>query len=88
MGDRYVANDPGGAQPDLDGYATLDARLAWPGELAEGVALTFEANGRNLTGSDYADFAGLSIFAFPPETRFYPAAQANWSVGARVRFER
>ncbi len=88
VGDRYVANDPGGAQPDLDGYATLDARLAWTRELAEGLAFTFEANGRNLTGSDYADFAGLSIFAFPPETRFYPAAQANWSVVARFRFER
>lgn len=88
VGDRYVANDPGGAQPDLDGYATLDARVAWVGELAPGVALTLEANGRNLTGSDYADFAGYSIFSFPPETRFYPAAQANWSVGARIRLER
>jgi len=88
VGDRRIANDPSGIQPDLDGYATLDARVAWTRALAAGVALTLEANGRNLTGSDYADFAGYSIFSFPPETRFYPAAQANWSVGARIRFAR
>jgi len=88
VGDRRIANDPSGIQPDLDGYATLDARVAWTRELAKSIALTLEANGRNLTGSDYADFAGYSVFAFPPETRFYPAARANWSVGARVRFQR
>jgi iron complex outermembrane receptor protein len=88
VGDRRVANDPLGAVPDLDGYATLDARVAYTRDLAQGLALTLEANGRNLTGSDYADFAGYSIFSFPPATRFYPAAQANWSVGARIRFER
>lgn len=88
VGDRRIANDPSGIQPDLDGYATLDARLAWTRDLAQDVALTLEANGRNLTGSDYADFAGFSIFSFPQETRFYPAARANWSVGARITFER
>ena len=88
VGDRFVANDPGGAQADLNGYATLDARLAWTVALRAGASLTLEANGRNLTGSDYADFAGFSTFSFPPETRFFPAAQANWSVGARIRFAR
>ncbi len=88
VGDRRLANDPVGAEPDLDGYATLDARVAWTRALARDVALTLEANGRNLTGSDYADFAGFSVFSFPPETRFYPAARANWSVGARIRFAR
>ncbi|MBM4384171.1 MAG: TonB-dependent receptor [Deltaproteobacteria bacterium] len=88
VGDRRVANDPLGSVADLDGYATLDAHLAYTRDLAPGLAFTLEANGRNLTGSDYADFAGYSIFSFPPATRFYPAAQANWSVGARIRFER
>jgi iron complex outermembrane receptor protein len=88
VGDRRVANDPLGAVADLAGYATLDARVAYTLDLAQDLALTLEANGRNLTGSEYADFAGFSIFSFPPATRFYPAAQANWSVGARIRFER
>lgn len=88
VGDRRIANDPSGLRPNLSGYATLDARLAWTRDLSHGIGLTLEANGRNLTGSDYADFAGYSIFSFPQETRFYPAAGANWSVGARIRFER
>jgi outer membrane receptor protein involved in Fe transport len=88
VGDRRVANDPSGLQPVLAGYATLDARLAWSRDVAKGLALTLEANGRNLTSSHYADFAGYSVFSFPPETRFYPAATANWSVGARIRYAR
>ncbi len=88
VGDRRVANDVLGAEADLASYATLDARVAWTHDVAQGVAFTLEATGRNLTGTHYSEFAGLSIFSFPPETRFYPAPDRNWSVGARVSFER
>jgi iron complex outermembrane receptor protein len=88
VGDRRVANDVLGTAPDLDGYATLDARIAWRRELAPGVALTLEGRALNLTDSDYSDFAGYSTFSFPPASRFYPAPERNFAFGARIELAR
>lgn len=82
VGARRVVNDVLGSEPDLSDYATLDARVAWRRELSRGLELTLEGRAANLTNSQYSEFAGLG--GFPSETRFYPAPERNFALGARI----
>jgi iron complex outermembrane receptor protein len=85
VGERRLVNDVEPPADFLPSYATYDARVAWRRELADGVALLLEANGRNLTNRHYAEWGGISSFS---GVGYWPSPERNFSASARITFER
>jgi len=86
VGERRLANDVEGPADFIPSYATYDARVAWRRELAPGLSLLLEGNGRNLTNRHYAEWGGLSTFS--GMVGYFPSPERNVSAGARITFER
>jgi iron complex outermembrane recepter protein len=85
IGSRPLVNDLDNDSEKLPPYAVVDARAAWRG--AHGpFSLVLEALGKNLTNRDYSEFGGEATFGGAPG--FYPAAERNFVVGARVEVRR
>jgi outer membrane receptor protein involved in Fe transport len=85
VGERRLVNDVEPPSDFLPSYATYDARVAWQGELREGLTLLLEANGRNLTNRHYAEWGGISAFS---GIGYWPAPERSFSAMARITLER
>lgn len=87
VGSRHVANDLPNVREKLPKFASYDARIAWTRELSEGLALTAEVNGYNLTDREYTEFGGQSSF-FPFPLGFFPSPERHFVAGLRLTVSR
>jgi len=86
VGSRFLANDVTNRLPKLPRYATYDVRVGWRHALGEHVTLLLDATAFNVTGREYEEFGGLSLFS--PRIAFYPSPERHYLVGARVELRR
>jgi outer membrane receptor protein involved in Fe transport len=86
VGSRFVANDVRNALDKLPRYASYDVRVGWRRDLGEHLSLLLDATAYNVTGREYAEFGGLSLFS--PRVAFYPSPERHYLVGARVELRR
>lgn len=82
VGSRFVANDVTNSLPKLPRFATYDVRVGWRHELGERMSFLVDATAYNVTGREYEEFGGVSLFS--PRIGFYPSPERHYLVGARV----
>jgi outer membrane receptor protein involved in Fe transport len=82
VGSRFIANDVTNSLDKLPRFATYDVRVGWRHEVGEHLSLLLDATAYNVTGREYEEFGGVSLFS--PRVAFYPAPERHYLVGARV----
>jgi len=86
LGARILSSDLPRAQPKLNGYATLDGRVAWKHALTEWLGIEIAGNVYNLTDKQYSEVGGISTFS--GRVGFFPSPKRHFVTSVRITLRR